>query len=83
MFQATHNLIDSVTVTNGNSVRDTALTAIACIPIIPGGIFMLFRYIGKVKVEINKYYNHRRFAQSIKEQYGINVFRRRGLFGIF
>lgn len=83
MFQTMQNFTDSVTVTNGNSIRQTIVTAILCIPAIPGGIVALWKYKDNVKINRNKYYNFNRFAQSINEQHGIGVFQRRGLFGIF
>jgi hypothetical protein len=71
------DLIDSITVTNGNSIKDTIVTAIACIPFIPGGIVMLFRYLGKIKIEINRYYNFKNHAQRVKDTHGIEIFRKK------
>ncbi len=77
MIQNIQNLVDSMTITNNNTRKETITTAIACIPFIPGGLVLLFRYLGKIKIEINKYYNFKAHAQRVKEIHGIEVFRKK------
>lgn len=70
------DLFESITIRNDNSVKDTIITAIALIPIIPGGIIMVVKYMKKVKLSFNKYYNFNDHAKRIKAIHGIEVFRR-------
>ena len=58
------NIAQGITVINTNSIKDTVITAIMMIPVIPGGVAMLFRYLKKVDIKINwtwiRLYNKKR-----------------------
>ena len=59
-----NNIAHGITVINTNSIKDTVITAIMMIPVIPGGVAMLLRYLKKVDIKINwtwiKLYNQAR-----------------------
>lgn len=47
------NIAQGITVINTNSIKDTVITAIMLIPIIPGGVIKALLYLKKVDVKIN------------------------------
>jgi len=68
--------MDAVTVRNKNTIGDTVITIIALVPIIPGGLLLLLRYLKKVSISYNKYYNFNNHRNRIKTLYGIKIFKR-------
>ena len=73
---------DSITIRNDNSIRQTIVTAILCIPVIPGGVVALWKYKDKIKIIRNKYYNFKRHSQRVKDMHGVEIFRKK-IWGIF
>ena len=67
-----HNIIYPITIKNNNTIKDTILTIISISPLLPFFIFIP-KYIKKLKVSYNKYYNQDRFKANIKNLYGWGI----------
>ena len=67
-----HNKLYPITIQNNNTIKDTILTIISISPLLPFFIFIP-KYISRLKVSYNRYYNRDRFNANIENLYGWGI----------
>ena len=67
-----HNIIHPLSIKNHNTTKDNILTIISISPLLPFFIFIP-KYISRLKVSYNKYYNRDRFNANIENLYGWGI----------